>query len=87
MLNLLSLVFNKKERNLEGYLKAHLNCYGHKQEINVEYTCMKQVLHVRCYYCFEEIKYYPSGEVINNSNHDIKPFSRSETNFKPKSSL
>ena len=55
MLNIFKLVFEKEEKNIGGFLKAHLHCKGNKQEIRLEYTCNREILNVKCYRCFENI--------------------------------
>lgn len=88
MLNLFKLVFDKEEKNIGGFLKAHLQCNNiYSQEFKTEYTCNREILNIKCYHCNENITFYPSGEILNNELHKIKTFSRSQSIYKPKSSL
>lgn len=87
MLNLFKLVFVKEEKDIGGFLKAHLHCKGNNQEIRVEYSCNREILNVKCFHCNENVNFYPSGEIIGDELHKIKTFSRSQSIYKPKSSL
>lgn len=86
MLKLFKFLFHK-EKDVEGYIKAHVICNDHKNEFTANYTCTKEIKTIRCETCSRLIYYRPDGIVYDDIFHRVKIFSRSMSKFKPMGEL